>query len=163
MGQRECKRAAPDDIRCKVITVADRRDKETDESGKLIIELLEENDHGVCSYSIIPKEMNVIKEELSTKDADAYILNGGTGISSRDVTPDAVIDIVDKILPGFGEMFRSLSYEEIGSTAYLSRAIAGVNDKQLVFALPGSKSAVKLAMEKLILPELGHLVYKVNK
>ncbi|MGM0405236.1 MAG: MogA/MoaB family molybdenum cofactor biosynthesis protein [Thermoplasmatota archaeon] len=163
MGHKEHKRAAPDDIRCKVITVSDTRDKETDESGKLIRELLEEHNIGVCSYSIIPDEMNMIKEELGTKDADAYIINGGTGISSRDVTPDAVRDIVDKVLPGFGEMFRSLSYEEIGSAAYLSRAIAGVNDKQVVFALPGSKAAVELGMEKLILPELGHLVYEVNK
>jgi len=163
MGVKEHKHKAPKEVRCAVITVSDTRDKESDGSGKLIREMLEENGHGVISYRLVKDEISEIKDALRLKDPQVFILNGGTGISKRDVTPEAVRDIIDREISGFGELFRSLSYVEIGSAAVLSRAIAGVNDGQIVFALPGSKSAVELGMKELILPELGHLVYEANK
>ncbi|MFW6040218.1 MAG: MogA/MoaB family molybdenum cofactor biosynthesis protein [Thermoplasmatota archaeon] len=163
MGHKEHKRKAPEEVRCKIITVSDTRKKEDDTSGQLIRDLLEEEGHGIISYEIVEDDIKQIKDALSTKDAEVYILTGGTGISGRDVTPDAVEDVIDKELPGFGELFRHLSYEDVGSAALLSRAMAGVNDEQLVFALPGSTSAVELGMKRLILPELGHLVYEVKK
>lgn len=163
MGHEEHKRKAPKCVRCKVITVSDTRDEESDSSGRLIRDMLDKEGHEIVCSVIIKDDICSIKDELSTNEADVFILNGGTGISKRDVSPDAVRDIIDTELDGFGELFRSFSYDEIGSAAILSRAVAGINDRKLVFSLPGSKNAVKLAMEKLILPELGHLVYEVKK
>ncbi|MFW5898414.1 MAG: MogA/MoaB family molybdenum cofactor biosynthesis protein [Candidatus Saliniplasma sp.] len=163
MGVKEHKHEAPEEVRCAVVTVSDTRDRESDESGKLIKKMLKEEGHGIVSYSIVKDELSEIKNALCLKDPQVFILNGGTGISGRDVTPEAVRDIIDTEIHGFGELFRRLSYEEIGSAAMLSRALAGANDCQIVFALPGSKAAVELGMRELILPELGHLVYEANK
>jgi len=163
MSHEEHKHKAPDHVRCGVITVSDTRDVDSDESGKKIREMLMEEKHEIVGYEIVKDEPEEIKSVIESIDAEIYILNGGTGISDRDVTSDVIREIIDKELPGFGEAFRRLSFKEIGSAAILSRALAGISDEEIYFALPGSTSAVKLAMEELILPEIGHIVYEVNK
>ncbi|WP_028987841.1 MogA/MoaB family molybdenum cofactor biosynthesis protein [Thermicanus aegyptius] len=167
MSHLEHKEMGKKNISCKVITVSDTRTEMTDRSGKKIIALLEENGHTVSSYVIVPDEYGKIKEEigagLSSPKVEAILINGGTGISPRDTTYEVVHDLLDKRLDGFGELFRYLSYHEIGSAAMLSRAIAGVVGKKVIFSTPGSTAAVQLAMEKLILPELPHLLHELHK
>ncbi len=163
MGHEDHKHKAPDVVRCGVITVSDTRDIESDESGEKIREMLMGEDHEIAGYEIVKDDRSEINEVLESIEADVYIMNGGTGISGRDVTVDVLDQVIDKKLPGFGEMFRKLSYEEIGSASILSRASAGVNEDKIYFAIPGSTSAVELAMDELILPEIGHMVYEVNK
>lgn len=149
-------------VNCAIITVSDTRTMETDRSGEIIKQLLLESGHLVGSYAILKDEPAQIEAEMQVlgerSDLQAMIFNGGTGIAPRDTTYDAIEKRLDKTLPGFGELFRYLSYQEIGSRAIASRAIAGVYKNKLVFSLPGSSNAVKLATEKLILPELVHLV-----
>jgi molybdopterin adenylyltransferase len=154
-------------IGCAVITVSDTRTPDTDSSGELIKQLLLAAGHKICRYQIVPDEPSQIRAELAaaiaiTPPIQAIIFNGGTGISPRDRTYEAISSVLTKILPGFGEIFRLLSYQEIGSRAISSRAIAGTYQHLLVFSLPGSRGAVKLGMEKLILPELVHLVTQHN-
>ncbi len=150
-----------------VITVSDTRSPSTDKSGQLIKELLENAGHYLSFYAVIKDETEQIREiieDLSQGlDVDVVIVNGGTGIAPRDTTYDAIEGLLEKTLPGFGELFRWLSYQEIGSRAIASRAVAGVYGGKLIFSLPGSSNAVKLAMEKLILPELIHLVKQLGK
>lgn len=154
-------------VNCAVITVSDTRTEETDRSGQLIKELLTEAGHLVTAYAILKDEPALIQaklEELCVRsDVDFLIFNGGTGIAPRDTTYDALAGLLEKILPGFGELFRWLSYQEIGSRAMASRAIAGVYCNKIVFSIPGSSGAVKLALEKLILPELIHLIGQLNQ
>ncbi|MCP8615644.1 MogA/MoaB family molybdenum cofactor biosynthesis protein [Salirhabdus salicampi] len=162
------RKKSPRSVKCAVVTVSDTRDKETDKSGKLLHELLEKDHHKVHFYKIIPDEkseiVQTLNETITHSDIECVIVNGGTGIAKRDVTIEAVEPILDKELPGFGELFRYLSYElDIGSASILSRAIAGVANNTAVFSIPGSSGAVKLAMEKLISPELGHIVMEINK
>lgn len=168
MSNEEHKRAAPKMMNCKVITVSDTRSKETDKSGALIISLLAEHNISVIDYEIVKDEAVSIREALlsgcENKAVDAVITNGGTGIAKRDVTIETVQELLEKEIVGFGELFRFLSYtEDIGSAAMLSRAIAGVNLNTAIFSIPGSSGAVKLAMTKLILPELGHIVQEIRK
>jgi molybdenum cofactor biosynthesis protein B len=150
-----------------VITVSDTRSPETDRSGQLIRQLLLEAGHTVGFYKILPDEPVLIQTHLTAlgerSDIDALIFNGGTGIAPRDTTYDAIVSLLDKTLPGFGELFRFLSYQEIGSRAIASRAIAGVYQGKLVFSIPGSTGAVKLAVPQLILPELIHLITQLAK
>jgi molybdopterin adenylyltransferase len=149
-------------INCAVITVSDTRTPETDKSGQLLQALLQQAGHRIGAYVIIPDEPTQIEQQLTQlcdrSDIDAIVFNGGTGIAPRDTTYDALAGLLEKTLPGFGEIFRYLSYQEIGSRAIASRATAGVYRQKLVFSLPGSSGAVKLALEKLILPELIHFV-----
>lgn len=151
---------------CAVVTVSDTRTELTDESGKLIQTMLSQADMTVGDYQILPDEPEKIRAHLRAlgqkPEVKAVILNGGTGIAPRDTTYDAIASILSKSLPGFGEIFRQLSYQEIGSRAIASRATAGIYQNQLVFSLPGSKKAVRLAMEALIIPELPHLVALLN-
>ena len=157
----------PATLQCVVITVSDTRTEETDKSGKLIQQLLIEASHQVAAYTIIKDEPIAIKnyvEQLSQETlADVLILSGGTGIAPRDTTYDAIASMLEKTIPGFGEIFRYLSYQEIGSRAIASRAVAGVYQNKLIFSLPGSSNAVRLAMTKLILPEINHLVKQLQK
>ncbi|MEM9904415.1 MAG: MogA/MoaB family molybdenum cofactor biosynthesis protein [Cyanobacteria bacterium P01_D01_bin.44] len=148
------------DIRCVVITVSDTRTPETDTSGQLIQDLLTAKGHLIQAYHLVKDDPETIRERVVqlSAEADAIMLNGGTGIAPRDTTYDAIATLLTKQLPGFGELFRQLSYAEIGSRAMASRATAGTYGSTLIFSLPGSSKAVKLAMEKLILPELRHLV-----
>ena len=164
MGYEEHKTLSKDTpVRCAIITVSDTRNEETDKSGALIKTLVDETGHSVADYRIVPDEPALIADlldELSTT-VEVILLNGGTGISARDNTFEAVSGKLEKTLPGFGEIFRVLSYEEIGPGAMLSRAIAGLYQSTLIFSMPGSSNAVRLAMEKLIAPELSHLVWEI--
>lgn len=151
-----------------IITVSDTRTIETDKSGRLIRELLEAHGHEVRSALIVADEYDRIRDLLRTAADDpaieAVLLNGGTGIAARDTTCEAVADMLSKEMPGFGEIFRMLSFtEDIGSAAILSRAIAGTIDRTAVFSMPGSTGAVRLAMTRLILPELGHVMREIYK
>ncbi len=154
-------------IDCAVITISDTRTPDTDRSGELIQQLLGSAGHKIGRYRIIPDEPTQILAELDTAirmqpPIQAIVFNGGTGISPRDNTYDALSKALTTTLPGFGEIFRFLSYQDIGSRAIGSRAIAGTFKHLLVFSLPGSSGAVQLGMEKLILPELIHLVRQIG-
>ena len=159
--------AAPERARVCVITVSDTRTLETDTGGARVEELLIAAGHRAVARSIVPDDAGAIARELRAvldrDGVDAVILTGGTGIAPRDVTPDAVEPLLDRVVPGFGELFRMLSYQEIGSAAVLSRALAGLASGRVVFVLPGSRGAVQLAMEKLVLPEIGHLLGEARK
>lgn len=152
-------------LQCAIITISDTRTTATDKSGQLIHSYLTEAGHKVKTYLIIPDEPREIQQqltEITANQTDLIIINGGTGIAPRDTTYDALESLLEKTLPGFGEIFRYLSYNEIGSRAIASRAIAGVYQQTLIFSLPGSSNAVKLALEKLILPEIIHLVKQIQ-
>ncbi len=147
-------------VACAIVTVSDTRTADTDTSGARIRELLEVAGHRVTSYAILPDEPAIVRPrilELIAESTEAVIVNGGTGLAPRDTTYEAVVDLLDKRLDGFGELFRSLSYAEIGAAAMLSRAVAGVASRTVVVSLPGSTKAVELAMQKLLLPVLGHM------
>lgn len=152
---------------CAVITVSDTRTHATDRSGQLLQQLLQTAGHRIAVYEIIQDEPAQIRVQLQGwgqhRDLEVLIFNGGTGIAPRDSTYDAIAGLLEKTLPGFGELFRFLSYQEIGSRAIASRAIAGIYQNKLVFVLPGSTNAVRLATEKLLLPELGHLTRQLRQ
>jgi molybdenum cofactor biosynthesis protein B len=162
------RREAPASVACAIITVSDTRTPETDKSGQLIRQLLEENGHTVAEYAIVKDEYEGISRLLraaaDNPNVEAVLLNGGTGIAGRDTTYEAVRDQLVKEMPGFGEIFRFLSFtEDIGSAAILSRAIAGTIGTTAVFSMPGSTGAVRLAMTRLIVPELGHVMRELYK
>jgi molybdopterin adenylyltransferase len=168
MSLQEHKETAVLQVKCKVITVSDTRDKDTDKSGQLMKELLENSGHQIADYVIVKDEAEAIRTEVikgcTDERVDVVLTNGGTGIAKRDVTIETVKQLFEKEISGFGELFRMLSYQEdIGSAAILSRAIAGVYNDTAVFSTPGSTGAVRLAMNKLILPELGHVVKELKK
>lgn len=150
-----------------VITCSDTRTPATDTSGKLIMSLLRDHGHAVAAYHLIkdePSRIRALIKAAGRNDAvQAIIINGGTGISRRDSTYEAVDRLLEKRLDGFGEIFRYLSYQAIGSPAIMSRATAGLFKGRIVFSTPGSEGAVRLAMERLILPELGHMVREITK
>ncbi len=164
---REHKAHAPRSISCFVLTISDTKTPETDTSGALIRELLRAGGHRIAGSAIVRDEpadvQRIVCEQCADPAVQAVILTGGTGITSRDSTFEAVEALVDKRLPGFGELFRMLSYQEIGAAAMLSRAQAGVRAGRIVVSLPGSPNACRLALEKLLIPELGHLVGEVSR
>jgi molybdenum cofactor biosynthesis protein B len=159
-GHPHRQRAAPAEL--ALLTVSDSRTPETDESGRIARTLVEGAGHRVVDYRILPDEPQQISEcvgqWLGRPDCAAVVINGGTGLAARDRTYEAVAALFDVRLDGFGELFRMLSFEQVGSAAMLSRAVAGVARGKPVFSLPGSPKAVELALERLILPELGHLL-----
>jgi len=159
--------AAPEDVPTAVITVSDTRTLETDTGGLLVEERLRAAGQTVAGRRVVPDEPRAIAEALEAALVDpgvrAVVLTGGTGIAPRDVTPEAVEPLLERVIPGFGELFRMLSYADIGSAALLSRALAGLARGKVVFVIPGSRGAVGLAMDKLILPELGHLAGEARK
>jgi molybdenum cofactor biosynthesis protein B len=163
----EHKSNAPSSIGCVVITCSDTRTTETDTSGYRIMHMLKDAGHSVVAYHLVKDEPVKIKAKIKAAVTDnkvqAIIINGGTGISRRDSTFEAVDAMLEKRLDGFGEVFRYLTYQEIGSPAIMSRATAGIIKGRVLFSTPGSENAVRLAMEKLILPELGHLVKELTK
>ncbi|WP_047152845.1 MogA/MoaB family molybdenum cofactor biosynthesis protein [Aneurinibacillus tyrosinisolvens] len=168
MSVSEHKNAAPVSIGCMIITVSDTRDETTDKSGQLIRTYVQDAGYTVQQYVIVKDEegpiAKAIEKGVEDSTVQAVLLNGGTGIAKRDVTYEVVESLLDKELPGFGEIFRMLSYtEDIGSAAILSRAIAGVYKERAIFSMPGSSGAVRLAMSKLIIPEIGHIVRELNK
>lgn len=150
-----------------VVTVSDTRTLETDSGGALAAELLAGAGHPLVRREIVKDEpaaiADAVRRGLAEDGVGALILTGGTGVAPRDVTPDAVEPLLERVIPGFGEIFRALSYEEIGSAALLSRALAGIAAGRVVFVLPGSRGAVRLGLEKLVLPELGHLAAEALK
>lgn len=164
---REHKSHAPKSIACFVLTISDTKTPETDTGGALIRELLTKSGHTVAGSAIVRDEpadvQRIVREQCANLAVQAVILTGGTGITSRDSTFEAVEALLEKRLPGFGELFRMLSYQEIGAAAMLSRAQAGVRAGRIVVSLPGSPNACRLALEKLLIPELGHLVREVNR
>ncbi|MEE9294251.1 MAG: molybdenum cofactor biosynthesis protein B [Phycisphaerae bacterium] len=152
-----------DSVACGVLTVSDTRTPDTDTGGELIRNLLLSRGHRIHSYAIVKDQSEQVREMLESLRDDpvcaAVLLTGGTGLARRDTTYEAVVKLLDKQLHGFGELFRLKSYEQIGAAAMLSRAVAGVMVRTAVFSMPGSPAAVRLAMEELILPELGHIAY----
>ena len=163
----EHKATAPRAVGCWVLTVSDTKTPETDTSGMLIRKLLTEAGHPVVGSSIVrdePKDVQrVIREACASDAVKVVIATGGTGITSRDSTYEAIDAMLDKRLPGFGELFRMLSYQEIGAAAMLSRAQLGIHARRIVVSLPGSPNACRLALEKLLIPELPHLVREVSR
>jgi molybdenum cofactor biosynthesis protein B len=163
----EHRATSPRVIGCFVLTISDSKTPETDTSGMLIRELLTAGGHGVVGHAIVRDEpaqvAAVIREGCADPAIQAFVLTGGTGVTSRDSTFEAVEALLDKRLIGFGELFRMLSYQEIGAAAMMSRAQAGVVSGRALFSLPGSPNACRLALEKLIVPELGHLLREISR
>jgi len=159
--------ASPEKIRVAVLTISDTRTPETDTGGNVIVELMQGAGHEISHREIVkddaPRIEVVLKELLADAGVDAVITTGGTGISARDTTYEVVSRKIDKKLDGFGELFRVLSYEEIGAAAMLSRAVAGASGSKFLACLPGSSNAVRLAVEKLLVPEISHLVFELRK
>jgi molybdenum cofactor biosynthesis protein B len=160
-------RHAVQNVPCAVITVSDSRSKDTDESGSIIIEKLNSDGHLVVDYRIVRDNISEIKgaiiANLENLVVKVIICNGGTGIAKRDVTVEAVSAFMEKSIEGFGEFFRHLSYEEIGIAALMSRAVGGVAFGKIILCLPGSSGAVRLAMDKIVLPQIGHMVWEVER
>jgi molybdenum cofactor biosynthesis protein B len=160
------RREAVASVACFVLTCSDTRDARTDEGGPLVRAKLEGAGHVVVGAEVVKDEAAAIRaavEHARSHGARAILITGGTGLSPRDVTLEAVAPLFEKEIPGFGELFRMLSFQEVGSAAMLSRAAAGVSPGAVVFALPGSPKAVALAMDRLILPELGHLIRQLTR
>ena len=164
---REHRATAPTSIGCFVLTISDSKTPETDTSGILIREMLQAARHSLVGHAIVKDEPGqvtaVIRQGCADPALQAFILTGGTGVTSRDSTFEAVEALLDKRLTGFGELFRMLSYEEVGAAAMLSRAQGGVVRGRALFSLPGSPNACRLALEKLIIPELGHLLREIGR
>ena len=161
------KAAAPASVGCYVVTVSDTRTEATDTGGRTIVDLLTAAGHTVVGRTIVTDDAelvrNAVGRHLADLDVQVIITTGGTGITSRDSTYEVVSAMMTKKLDGFGELFRVISYEQIGSAAIMSRACAGLAAGRVIISLPGSEPAVRLAMEKLVLPELGHLVQQATK
>ncbi len=166
-GAESHRAAAPTSVSCAILTVSDTRTAETDSSGTLLKETLRLAGHMIVAYEIVRDEPEQIRrilgEWIERDDIQEVISNGGTGIAARDTTYDAISGMLEKRIDGFGELFRMLSWQEIGAAAMLSRAVAGVAGGTLIVSIPGSTNAVRLALSKLIVPELGHLVYEIGK
>jgi len=167
MSHTEHKKLSPAVANCYILTVSDTRTEATDDSGRAIFDLLFAGGHQVTGRKIVRDEPDLVRaaieEQLMKPGVQVVITTGGTGITSRDTTYEAITSLLDKRLDGFGELFRMLSFQEIGSAAMLSRAVGGLAKGKVILALPGSEGAVRLAMTKLILPELGHLVREASR
>lgn len=163
----EHKASAPTVIRCAVITVSDTRTIESDTGGQAVVEHLTAAGHRVVARRIVPDDpprmQAVLRALCDGGEIDAVLLTGGTGITSRDRTYETITALLTKPLPGYGELLRMLSYQQIGAAAMLSRAAGGLVDRTIVLSMPGSPAAVQLTMEQIILPELGHLVREARR
>jgi molybdenum cofactor biosynthesis protein B len=159
------RKEAPASVRCFVLTISDTRTAETDASGDAIAQALTSAGHDVAGRRIVRDDPATVREivRAESRNVPVIVTTGGTGITARDSTYEAISTLLDKRLDGFGELFRMLSYEQIGSAAMLSRACAGSIGTTAIFALPGSEQAVRLAMDKLILPEIGHVVRELHR
>ena len=156
---------APSRVRCVVLTISDTRTPQNDASGDAIAHALTHAGHDVVGRRIVPDDPAAVRVIVRAAAANVPLIvtTGGTGITSRDSTYEAITDLLDKTLDGFGELFRMLSYQDVGSAAMLSRACAGTIGSTAIFSLPGSERAVRLAMEKLIVPEIGHVVRELQR
>lgn len=159
------RKEAPASVRCFVLTISDTRTEASDTSGQSIVDALSAAGHDVIGRQIVRDDPATVRGVVAAQApaSQVIITTGGTGITARDSTYEAISSLLDKRLDGFGELFRMLSYPEIGAAAMLSRASAGTIGRTVVFSLPGSEHAVRLAMEKLILPEIGHVVREVSR
>jgi molybdenum cofactor biosynthesis protein B len=167
MSEAEHKSHAPSSVRCLIVTISDTRTEETDTSGRAIADLLTAAGHTVAGRALVKDDADLVRatieRHLGNADVHVIITTGGTGITSRDSTYEAVSGLLQKRLDGFGELFRMLSFEQIGAAAIMSRACAGLVAGRIVISLPGSEAAVRLGMERLVIPELGHLVQQASK
>ncbi|HEY95301.1 MAG TPA: MogA/MoaB family molybdenum cofactor biosynthesis protein [Dehalococcoidia bacterium] len=167
MSHLEHKELSPKAITCNVLIISDSRTEKTDESGKYLVENLKGCGHTVVDFAFLKNDQeaikNKLKEYLAQEELQVIITSGGTGVSMRDVTVETVTPMLDKMLDGFGELFRTLSYTEIGTASIMSRAIAGVISGKVIVCVPGSLAAVKLALDKIILPEIGHMVREATR
>ena len=167
MGYHEHKHSAIKNVNCAVLIISDSRTEQDDESGGLIKQRLTENRHRVVSYCILKNDAESIRKKidelLAQEEIQVIITSGGTGLSHRDVTVDTISPILEKKLVGFGELFRVFTYQEIGTGSIMSRAVAGVAKGKVILCLPGSLGAATLAMDKIILPEIGHLVREATR
>lgn len=167
LGHKEHKEHSITQVRCAVLTVSDTRTPEEDTSGRAIVEILRSFGHDTAYHGIVIDDIESIRSRVgSIIDDDwvqALVVNGGTGIARRDVTIEAIEPLMEKELPGFGEIFRILSFEKIGSAAMMSRALAGTYKDKAIFCIPGSEKACHLAVSELIGPELGHVIWEVLK
>jgi len=163
----EHRAASPVRVVCAVVTVSDTRTLETDRGGAMVAEMLQAAGHAVARREIIPDEPDrmrpLVRELVAEAAVEAVLLTGGTGIGQRDQTFETISALLTKPMPGYGELFRMLSFDDIGPAAMLSRAVGGAIDGRIVLTMPGSTAAVRLAMEKLILPEIAHLVHEAGK
>ena len=159
--------AAPEHIRIAVLTISDTRTPENDTGGDVIQDLMQEAGHEITGRSIVKDEPSSIRtvlvDLLADTEVDAIVTTGGTGIAARDTTYEVVDRMIDKKIDGFGEIFRMLSYEEVGAAAVLSRAVAGAVGTKFIASLPGSRNGVRLAVEKLLVPEISHIVFELKK
>jgi molybdopterin adenylyltransferase len=167
MSQAEHKAHAPASVCCFIVTVSDTRTETTDASGRAIADLLTAAGHTIAGRTIVKDDAELVRgtleRQLAHAEVQAIITTGGTGITSRDSTYEVVSALLHKRLDGFGELFRMLSFEQIGPAAMMSRACAGITAGHIVVSLPGSEAAVRLACERLLIPELGHLVQQAQK
>jgi len=167
MSHLEHKKEAPQSAGVALLTISDSRTEETDESGKLLRQKLEESGHRIIAYALLKNDAAAVKETieefLDEEEVQVIITGGGTGLSHRDITVETVSEMLEKRLDGFGELFRSLSYQEIGTSSIMSRAVAGVIKGKVIICIPGSLGATKLAVEKIILPEIGHMIREASR
>ena len=167
MSYQEHKQKSPQSVSCAVLIVSDTRTEEDDESGRLIRQKLSQNGHVVMFYAILKNEADAVEKKihelLGREELQVIIISGGTGASHRDITVETISPILEKKLDGFGELFRFLTYQEMGTASIMSRAIAGVAGGKVILCLPGSLGAANLAMDKIILLEIGHLVREVTR
>ena len=167
MSQEEHKAHAPRSVRCFIVTVSDTRTEATDTSGRAIADLLTAAGHVVAGRAMVKDDAEMVRgtleRQLASAEVQAIITTGGTGVTARDSTYEVVSSLLQKRLDGFGELFRMLSFQQIGPAAMMSRACAGLVAGHIVVSLPGSEGAVRLAMERLLIPELGHLVQQAKR
>ncbi|MFC2070322.1 molybdenum cofactor biosynthesis protein B [Chloroflexota bacterium] len=167
MSHLEHKKEAPLSIGFALLTISDSRTEETDESGKLLKRKLSESGHRIVAYALIKNDATAVKETigelLDEKEVQVIITGGGTGLSHRDITVETVSAMLEKRLDGFGELFRSLSYQEIGTAGMMSRAVAGVIGGKIIICIPGSIGATELAADRIILPEIGHMIREATR
>jgi molybdenum cofactor biosynthesis protein B len=167
MGYHDHKQTAPKKVNCAVVIISGSRTEQSDESGKFIMQALKEKGHQVTSYDILRNDADSIRQKLAELLDDdglqVIITSGGTGASRMDLTIETISPVLEKKLDGFGELFRFLTYQEIGTGSIMSRAMAGVARGKVIICLPGSTAAVRLAVEQIILPEIGHLVREASR
>ena len=167
MSQEEHKAHAPRSVRCFIVTVSDTRTEATDTSGRAIADLLTAAGHIVAGRAIVKDDAEMVRgtleRQLAIADVQAIITTGGTGVTARDSTYEVVSSLLQKRLDGFGELFRMLSFQQVGPAAMMSRACAGIVAGHVVVSLPGAEAAVRLALERLLIPELGHLVQQATR
>ena len=167
MSHLEHKKVSPTSVSYALIVISDSRTEQDDESGKLFKEQLSQNGHRLMAYALLKNDSAAVRQKitelLKLEELQVIITSGGTGLSRRDVTVETVSPMLEKKLDGFGELFRSLSYTEIGTSSIMSRAVAGVTNGKVIISLPGSLGATRLAIEKIILPEIGHMVREATR